>query len=70
MFENLKDMASMAGLLKDLPKLKAKLDEVKTRLGERTVEAQSGGGASTPSTPREPPRCSRRSARAHAPSPA
>lgn len=45
MFENLKDMASMAGLLKDLPKLKAKLDEVKTRLGEQTVEAQSGGGA-------------------------
>lgn len=45
MFENLKGMASMAGLLKELPKLKAKLDEVKTRLGDRTVDAQSGGGA-------------------------
>ena len=45
MFENLKGMASMAGLLKELPKLKAKLDEVKTRLGDRRVEAQSGGGA-------------------------
>ena len=45
MFDNLKGMASMAGVMKDLPRIKAKLDEVKQRLGEITVEAETGGGA-------------------------
>ena len=45
MFENLKGMAGLAGILKDLPRLKAKLEEVKQQLGEMTVEADTGGGA-------------------------
>ncbi len=45
MFENLKGMAGLAGLMKDLPKIKAKMDEIKTRLGEMTVSAETGGGA-------------------------
>jgi DNA-binding protein YbaB len=45
MFENLKGMAGLAGIMKDLPRIKAKLEEVKQRLGEMTVEADTGGGA-------------------------
>ncbi len=45
MFDNLKGMAGLAGLLKDLPKIKAKLDEVKQALGEKTVTSETGGGA-------------------------
>ncbi len=45
MFENLKGMAGLAGLMKDLPKIKAKMDEIKNRLGEMTVSAETGGGA-------------------------
>jgi DNA-binding YbaB/EbfC family protein len=47
MFDQLKGMASMAGLLKDLPRIKARFEEVKKRLGESTVEAETGGGAVT-----------------------
>jgi hypothetical protein len=45
MFDSLKGMAGMAGLLKDLPKIKAKIAEVRERLGEITVDAETGGGA-------------------------
>ncbi len=45
MFDNLKNMAGLAGLLKDLPKIKAKLDEVKQQLSEKTVTSETGGGA-------------------------
>ncbi len=45
MFEGLKGMADLAGLLKDLPRLKAKMEEVKKRLSEVTVSAETGGGA-------------------------
>jgi DNA-binding protein YbaB len=45
MFDNLKGMASLAGLMKDLPRLKAKMEEVKTRLGTIEVVAETGGGA-------------------------
>ncbi len=45
MFDNLKGMASLAGIMKDLPKLKAKMEEVKDRLGRVTVDAETGGGA-------------------------
>lgn len=45
MFENLKGMASLAGLMKDLPRLKAKMEQVKERLGGQTVQAETGGGA-------------------------
>ena len=45
MFDQLKGMASMTGLLKDLPRIKAKFEEIKQRLGEATVAAETGGGA-------------------------
>lgn len=45
MFDALKGMASLAGLMKDLPKIKARLAEVKDRLGEVKVSAETGGGA-------------------------
>ena len=45
MFDSFKGMASMAGLMKDLPRLKAKMEEVKTQLKGITVEAETGGGA-------------------------
>ena len=45
MFEGLKGMASLAGLMKDMPKFKARLDETKRRLAESTVESETGGGA-------------------------
>jgi len=47
MFDQLKGMASIAGLMKDLPKLKAKMDEVKQSLAAVEVEAETGGGAVT-----------------------
>ena len=45
MFDNLKGMAGLAGIMKDLPKIKAKMEEVKQRLKELTVDAETGGGA-------------------------
>lgn len=45
MFESLKGMAGMAGLMKDLPKLKARMEQVKEDLGRITVDAETGGGA-------------------------
>lgn len=45
MFEKLKQASHMAGMLKDIPKLKAKLDEVRERLGTLRVEGSAGGGA-------------------------
>ncbi len=45
MFDQLKGMAGLAGLMKDLPRIKAELEAVKARLGERTASAETGGGA-------------------------
>ena len=45
MFDSLKGMGQIAGLMKDLPRLKAKMEEVKDRLSEMTVQAETGGGA-------------------------
>ena len=45
MFDNLKGMANVAGLLKDLPRIKAKFEEVKQNLGEKNVTSETGGGA-------------------------
>ncbi len=45
MFDNLKGMGQMAALMKDLPRIKAQMEEVKARLGELEVEAETGGGA-------------------------
>ncbi len=47
MFDNLKGMGALAGLMKDLPRIKARMDEVKERLASITVEAETGGGAVT-----------------------
>lgn len=45
MFGDLKNMASMAGLLRDLPRLKSRLEETKARLADVRVSAETGGGA-------------------------
>ena len=45
MFEGLKGMTGLAGMMKDLPKLKARMEQVKAQLGTVTVEAETGGGA-------------------------
>lgn len=47
MFDNLKGMAGLAGIMKDLPRLKQKMEEVKHRLGEIIVEAETGGWGGT-----------------------
>lgn len=44
MFDSLRGMAGMAGIMKDLPRIKAKLKEVKEDVSERTVEASVGNG--------------------------
>lgn len=40
-------MAGLAGMMKDLPRIKAKLNEVQERLDALTVQASTGGGAVT-----------------------
>jgi DNA-binding YbaB/EbfC family protein len=45
MFDNLKGLAGLSGLMKDLPRIRARMEQVKARLGGLTVEAQTGGGA-------------------------
>ncbi|MFM1823673.1 MAG: hypothetical protein RI967_1939, partial [Planctomycetota bacterium] len=45
MFDKLKAATQMAGMLKDLPKIQAKVEEVRARLGETRVEGAAGGGA-------------------------
>jgi nucleoid-associated protein EbfC len=45
MFDSLKGMAGMAGLLRDLPKIKARMQQVKDDLARITVDAETGGGA-------------------------
>ncbi len=45
MFEGMKNMAGMAGLMKDLPKMKEKMEQVKKELGDLHVTAETGGGA-------------------------
>jgi DNA-binding protein YbaB len=45
MFDKLKGMAGLAGLMKDLPRIKAKFEEVKGRLAQLTTTAETGGGA-------------------------
>lgn len=47
MFDALKGMAGLGGLMKDLPKIKERLDRAKAELAEMTVEAEVGGGAVT-----------------------
>ena len=45
MFDAFKGMAGLAGIMKDLPRLKAQMDEVKARLETMTTDAETGGGA-------------------------
>jgi len=45
MFDQLKGLAGMTGLLKDLPRLKERFARAKERLGDVRVEGESGGGA-------------------------
>jgi hypothetical protein len=45
MFDNLKGLGSLAGIMKDLPKMKAALEDAKARLADLTVEAETAGGA-------------------------
>jgi DNA-binding protein YbaB len=45
MFDSLKSMAGLAGVMKDLPKIKARMEEVKRGLADKRVEAETGGGA-------------------------
>ena len=45
MFDALKGMAGLGSLMKDLPPIKARMEEVKAELAARTVEAEVGGGA-------------------------
>ncbi|MEM7230451.1 MAG: YbaB/EbfC family nucleoid-associated protein [Planctomycetota bacterium] len=45
MFDSLKNLSGMAGILKDLPRIKEKVEEVKARLADITVESETGGGA-------------------------
>lgn len=45
MFEKLKLAAQLGGMMKDLPKLRARVDEVKARLATTEVHAEVGGGA-------------------------
>ena len=44
MFGGLKDLAGLAGMMKDLPKMQARLAEVKSHLSELKVEAGSEDG--------------------------
>jgi len=45
MFDGLKNLAGMASIMKDLPKMQARLEEVKKELSSLQVEAETGGGA-------------------------
>jgi DNA-binding protein YbaB len=45
MFDSIKGMAGLAGLMKDLPRIKARVEAIKAELAETTVEASAGGGA-------------------------
>lgn len=45
MFDQLKGLGAMAGLMKDLPRIKARMEEVKAELERVEVVAETGGGA-------------------------
>ena len=45
MFGGIKDLAGLAGMMKDLPKMQARLAEVKDHLADLKVCAEGGGGA-------------------------
>ena len=45
MFDKLKQASQLAGMLKDLPRLQAQMEDVRARLANTKVEGGSGGGA-------------------------
>lgn len=45
MFEGLKNMAGLAGIMKDMPRIKQKLEDVKAKLARMELTAETGGGA-------------------------
>lgn len=45
MFDKLRNAAGLAGLVKDLPRIRARIEQVKRELEARTVDAETGGGA-------------------------
>lgn len=45
MFDALKGMAGLGNLMKDLPRVKERLERAKAELADMTVEAEVGGGA-------------------------
>jgi DNA-binding YbaB/EbfC family protein len=45
MFEGLKNMAGIAGIMKDMPRMRQKLEEVKENLARIELSAETGGGA-------------------------
>lgn len=44
MFDGLKSMAGMAGMLKDLPRLRAAAEEVRREIAALQIEGRAGGG--------------------------
>jgi hypothetical protein len=44
-FDKLKQASQLAGMLKDLPRLQAQMEEVRARLANTKVEGSAGGGA-------------------------
>jgi nucleoid-associated protein EbfC len=47
MFDKLKGLAGLAGIAKDLPRIKARMQEVKERLPDVVCQGSAGGGAVT-----------------------
>ena len=45
MFDALKGMAGLGSLMKDLPRIRERLEKAKAELAQMTVEAEVGGGA-------------------------
>jgi DNA-binding YbaB/EbfC family protein len=45
MFDSLKGMAGLGNLMKDLPRMKERLERAKAELADMTTEAEVGGGA-------------------------
>lgn len=45
MFEGMKGMAGLAGIMKDLPRMRERMDEIRAQLEKVEVTAETGGGA-------------------------
>ncbi|MEE2907552.1 MAG: YbaB/EbfC family nucleoid-associated protein [Planctomycetota bacterium] len=45
MFDGLKNLAGMASIMKDLPKMQARIEQLKDELAAMQVESETGGGA-------------------------